>query len=93
MYQIYWIRTCLQVIPVYFLIDVNINYLFQTEQRTSARGSIDGLFREKTPLIVLLQQNAPSNVPKNVYTLLKSVFFPSNSLKSSYYKFMRIPRG
>ena len=50
MCQTYWIRSYVQVIPTYFLIDDNINYLFQTEQRTSARGSLDGLFRRKTPL-------------------------------------------
>ena len=47
MYQTYWIRACLQVIPIYFLIDDNINCLFQTERRTSARGSRMPYLEEK----------------------------------------------
>ena len=47
MYQTYWIRACLQVILIYFLIDDNINCLFQTERRTSARGSLMAYLEEK----------------------------------------------
>ena len=54
-YWTYWIRPCLQMIPIYFLIDNNTKYLFQAERKTSARGSIDNLFRRKAPLIVIMK--------------------------------------
>ena len=73
MYQTYWIQPCLQVIPIYFLTDENINYLFQTERRTSARGSLDGSLH-----CVNAVNFSIKSAKKFVYMLLKPVFFPSN---------------
>ena len=72
MRETYWIQSCLQVIST-----LRKFYLFKTQRITSSRESIDGLFRKRTPLVLLMQLSALLKVLKVIYvcTLFKPVFF------------------